>query len=657
MSDDAFVDAQLRALAEVSAAQAATLTIAILPEGGDESLDDLTEAALRAGYAVASASLGKHALNDLPEVVRALSRTLQVGRGQRPGLVPALEAFAAAHGRRSIARFDARATEVGLWGELARLARATLEATAGDLTSRRLERWLAGRRPGEIDDGPSLRVLGPATARSTLAALTRLASVLGAKGMLIVLGDGEALVDLSPARRDVAYTVLRELIDNSDGHRGLYATKVLLAGDPSLLERRHALLDHAALASRISVIEETLDEPPTPHASLIRIHPPARTPRGREDGRRRLGKRDPVPGTRLRELRALLRLGQGLPPVDALAELTLGLEAIDGRIEALFEHASDDGSVFAVMSGSYGSGKTHLLLHLEARAIEARRPVLRLSVERLDEDLGNPQRHLRRLLESAVLPMRGRPGLFERLDAWLGSETYRSRFSSALAAIAEEEGDAARLAARLVAGDELDVDAVRETLSAADLVDKPNGASYRKDAYSRLLLWLELVRRLDGCEGPVVVLDEAENLYHPGISRAERRTALRSLGFYCGGAIPRACVVLAVTPDTLERLRNEAGELLDEIEDQVTLLPQEDVAMLRRRLLRSRPLEIKRLSRADMTELAERARTLHARVRGKIADPDWDKWLPKVVAHADTPRLLLRRLIDRLEHMAFAARA
>ncbi len=34
------------------------------------------------------------------------------------------------------------------------------------------------------------------------------------------------------------------------------------------------------------------------------------------------------------------------------------------------------------------------------------------------------------------------------------------------------------------------------------------------------------------------------------------------------GALPRATVALAVTPDTLEALREEAGALLDEIEGQ-----------------------------------------------------------------------------------------
>ena len=654
MVDESFVDAQLRALDEVAVAEAATVSVVVVPERGDGPLDALADAAAAQGFAVASASLGKHGLNDLAEVVRELARSLRLGdrafggragRGdRRAGLVPALDAFVGAHGKRSLSRFDERATDAGLSGELRRLARSYVESTSGEGSGRRLERWLAGKRLGDIDTGPELRLLGPATARSALAALTRLALVLGAKGTLLLLREGEALVDLSPARRDIAYTVLRELVDNADGHGGLVATKVVVAGTPALVERRHALLEHAALATRIAALDA--EPAAAPHACLIRLdqapHP-------------KLGALDPVGANAQRELRALLRLGQGLPPVRATKDLTLGLEAIDARIDALFEHASNDGSVFAVLSGEYGSGKTHHLLHLEARALEAKRPVLRLSVERLDEDLGNPQRHLRRLLEGGIMPHRARPSLFERLDAWLDSNALRARVGSARSAHTNEEGEAARLAARWPPGAELDVDSLREVLSATDLVEKPSAPSYRRDAYARLLLWLELARRIDGCEGPVVILDEAENLYHPGISRAERRTALRSLAFYCGGAIPRACVVLAVTPATLEALREEAGELLDAIEQQVTLLPQEDVAMLRRRLLRSRPLEVKRLSRAELGELADRTRAVHARVRGKVADPEWSRWVAGVVASAETPREVLRRVVERLERLAFAA--
>jgi hypothetical protein len=651
MNARTFVDAQLRALAEVSAAELATVSVVVTEDAAP--ITALEDRAVVEGYAVAHASLAEHGLHGLAEVVRALAASVHLGsaRSRKRGIGAALDAFGDKHGKRAVEVFDERAAAQGLVGELRRLSRAYLEASTGKPAARRLERWLEGAEAGDVDAGPGLRLLGPATAKSALSALTRLFRVLGARGSLLVLAEGEALVDLSPARRDLAYTVLRELVDNADGHGGMCAAKLIVTGDARLVKRKHALYEHEALATRIATIDP--EAAPTPHATLVRLdeegllaHAQAQLPRLAEVPR--------VPEARFPHLRALIRIGQGLPPLEATSELTVGLEEVDARIDALFATSANDGSVFAVLVGEYGAGKTHHLLHLEARALREKRPVMRLAVERLDEDLGNPQRHLRRLLESTVLPLKGRSTVFGCLDAWLASQTSRRKLFDALTALAEGDGEVREHAAACLTDGAIDERALVTTLAALDLVDRPGGASYRRDAYRRLLLWLELLARVEGCEGPVVILDEAENLYRPGVSRAERRTALRSLGFYCGGAIPRACVVLAVTPDTLSSLREEAGALLDEIEEQVTLLPQEDVAMLRRRLLRARPLDVRKLDAAQRRELAERVRLLHQKVRGKANDPGWDAWLERAQRESATPRELLRRTVERLERLAFA---
>jgi hypothetical protein len=395
--------------------------------------------------------------------------------------------------------------------------------------------------------------------------------------------------------------------------------------------------------------------PPIPHQTWLSLSPP--------DPDAELPEVPEPLVTRQRnaaQLRALLRITQGLPPLEAVAELTIGMEDVDRRLRQLFETASYDGSVFAVLMGEYGAGKTHHLLHLESRALEDRRPVLRLAVERLDEDLGNPQRHLRRLVVNAVVPGRKPMSMLSVLDRWLTTAASRTRLLAALRAIAEGDTEATRAASRALestAGEELDEAAVKETLGALDLVDKPNTPSYRKDAYARLHLWLELLTRLESCEGPVIILDEAENLYRLGVSRAERRTALRSLAYYCGGAIPRATVVLAVTPETLDSLRDEAGALLDEIEEQATLLPNEDVAMLRRRLLKARPIAVTKLGREELATLAAQARALAKEVRGKHVDRGVSAFLEIAVKDCSTPRELLRRVMMREERIAWLGEA
>ena len=126
---------------------------------------------------------------------------------------------------------------------------------------------------------------------------------------------------------------------------------------------------------------------------------------------------------------------------------------------------------------------------------------------------------------------------------------------------------------------------------------------------------------------------------------AERRTALRSLAFYCGGALPRACVVLAITPDVLPELRAEAKELLDEVSEQRTLLTWEDAAMFRRRLVRARPQMVPALLDEHRELLANRLRKTHAAVRGSTRDPAWTEHLATLTAPGVTPRDIVRRTI------------
>src|SRR5262249_26257613 len=148
---------------------------------------------------------------------------------------------------------------------------------------------------------------------------------------------------------------------------------------------------------------------------------------------------------------------------------------------------------------------------------------VRLSLERLDSDLGNPQRHLRRLLEQATLHDEARTGPLDLLDRWTHDDDAASLLVESLRAIADEGGDAGSAAARALRGPPRGrARHIAGFLGAADLTAKPGGASYRHDAYCRLLLWFALLARLEGSLGPVVLIDEAENLFKSGMSPAQR---------------------------------------------------------------------------------------------------------------------------------------
>jgi hypothetical protein len=281
--------------------------------------------------------------------------------------------------------------------------------------------------------------------------------------------------------------------------------------------------------------------------------------------------------------------------------------------------------------------------------------VFRLSLERLDLDLGHPERHLRRLLDNASLPASAGDATDTPLDLlarWTRTAESVNEIVGTLATIAGNEGeaaDAARRALAIVRRSPSPGLALAAHLGALDLVSRAVSISARRDAYGRLLLWLELLERRHAAAFPVLLIDEAENLYRGGVTQAERRTALRSLSFYCGGALPRACVVLAITPDALAKLHAEAPALLEEVANQRSVLAWEDATMLCRRLERARPLDVPAFGPKECVALAARLAAVHRDARGRVADPGWDAYVASLWRAGITPREATLGIVDRLE--------
>jgi hypothetical protein len=654
------IAARAQSLEDAATTETASVAVLLGAAPEDGFVDGLESDALERGFATSTVSLREHSLHELDDLLGAAAAGLRLYdvRGSRKhGLLAALEAFAAEHGKKAEARFEEFADAEALHGALRDLAVEVLGVLGGRTASRRVKAFFDGKAI-TLSDDTELRQLSSRTAKNGMHQLTRLLRALGYRGLRLMLTDAEALADLTRVRREIAYTVLRELIDNADGHGGMMRTEILLIGTPQLVNRVGGLRAHPALASRLlgdAKVEADADVGlPQPHRTVQWIDPPQGT--RAEELAGDPPKVTPVERNRARALRAHLRLVRGLPPVEDLDKISVGMEALDAELAALFGHAAVGSSVFAILSGDYGSGKTHRLLHLESLALAEKRPVFRLSVERLDEDLGNPQRHLRRLLESGTLPGRSALGPLEQLDLWLASETKTRRLLEALEEVAELDVPGAKAALRVLRGSEegLDPDHVRRVLGALDLEVKPGAPTYRRDAYARLHLWVELLSRLEETDGPLIVLDEAENLFRAGVSRPERRTALRSLSFYCGGWIDRGVVVLAVTPDTLSILRSEASELLAEIDGQATHLPEEDVGMLRRRL-RSRPLSVARMGTEELEELADRAYQIGCRARGLRRERSREELLETFAKGAKKPREVVQRVAQHVESRAWSS--
>ncbi len=606
---------------------------------------ELTLVAHKRGFVAAHLSLDEHPIDAVDELVAALLDVVVGPSDARtPGIFRLLQIFEEKHGTRAPVAFDAACDEAGATGDLRALCQAYLETEGdGQLEIDALSRWATGHElRGKYRSFSVRGVLSVHTGQRVLGELTRILQALGYGGLSLVLSGAETIAGRTERQREKAYTLLRELVDNFDSGRGAVATRITITGGNDFFFGKHSLQSLAPLYARVAPPSDA--EPPPPHrtwTSLILepfeyVHRRAR----------------PSESARPALLRSLVRISQGLPPIDAIVSMSVGHERIDKSIDRLFHHAEIAGSVFQVLSGDYGSGKTHLLLHLAERAFSQGHPVLWLNLERMNLDLGNPARHLARVLEQSVIPVRGRPSALDCLSRWTRSPRKQRLLLAALSEIAESGVQEARAAKKALAvANEVDDPgaALEDYLSARDLSDKSAGANYRKDAYRRLLLMMQLLQVLEGVQGPVVLIDEAENLYTSGVPEAARRSALRTLSFYCSGTLPGACVILAMTPPALSELKKECKALLREAAQADSTLDLEDVELFRHRLSKLTPDEVPAFSGPMRRELAKKVRSTHQKVRGPVELEGWDETVKELVREGGPPRAMMRRLVDELE--------
>ncbi|MEM9191533.1 MAG: BREX system ATP-binding domain-containing protein [Myxococcota bacterium] len=599
-------------------------------------------------FVTSTVSLLEQGADTPDELVREILLALVPSGESRPrGILWILDTYRERHGKKAPGRFAERAAEEGADGDLTALCLAYLTPDRNpDAEAEAFDSWVNGLVPAKKYQNPSVRTpLSAKTAQRALGELTRVLQALDFAGLLLLLSEGDAIARRTERQREKSYTVLRELVDNFDGQHGAVCTRVVITGTEELFEGPHSIRTLPPLLARLDVPSDA--EPPPPHRSSTTL---IREPY--EYVHRRVAR---PPERRASALRALIRISEGLPPTEAVSSMSVGHERIERTIQRLFRHMDVAGSVFQVLVGEYGSGKTHLMLHLAERALAERRPVFWLNLERMNLDLGQPRRHLHRLLEQSELPFRGRPSVLSRAVTWTRSPAKLRMLVATLEEIAEtdsEESWAADKALRLMDAAEAEepnggAHALEKFLSATDLAQRGSGSNYRLDAYRRLLLWIDLLRRIDDCHGAVVLIDEAENLYRSPWSA--RRTALRTLAFYCGGALPSSCVVMAMTPSAFAELKKEAGRLLREADTMASTLDLEDVDLFRRRISKLQPDVVPTITRNQRLELAALVRKTHRSVRGPVDYAEWDEYVVDLVRRETSPRTIVRALVDQLE--------
>src|SRR5689334_11289025 len=296
----------------------------------------LLDRAAKRRFATAEVSLlGDRGFDALDSLVRTLVRTMGPPElpPERRGLLAHLDAFVDKHGKRSREWFESGARKEGAYGDLTEIARDYVDARVEEHHAPgRFEAWLSGTTVDREEEVPTLT---RKTAKRALAELTRLVRLLGYRGFLLVITRGETLTHLPQARRRDAYTVLRELVDNVDGGRGLVSTAVVVFGKPELFIGPRSIEALPPLTMR--VLGGASGATAAPHRVLVDLEPAepaAEWPEVR-----------PPSKDATRELRALVRASSGLPPTEGVPSLSVGYEKIDQTIERMLELSALKGSV------------------------------------------------------------------------------------------------------------------------------------------------------------------------------------------------------------------------------------------------------------------------------------------------------------------------
>ena len=235
---------------------------------------------------------------------------------------------------------------------------------------------------------------------------------------------------------------------------------------------------------------------------------------------------EPIPARR-----ALEALRAGVPNRDAVAALGSLQTAVDDRFSELLTSVTNPSRTEPVggllIGGGFGSGKSHVLQHLAARALNAGFIVSKVVISK-ETGLHDPIKVLRAAVEEAQVPGRVGPAIDEiatglqtsspeyaALYRWVHSDDapIDSRFAATLFVHEYARGDA-EFADRIVrfwAGDPLPLPDLRRRLKEAGAAGTYRLATVKeRDLAVQRFRFVSRLRTAAGFAGWVILLDEVE---------------------------------------------------------------------------------------------------------------------------------------------------
>jgi len=281
----------------------------------------------------------------------------------------------------------------------------------------------------------------------------------------------------------------------------------------------------------------------------------------------------PLDDARLAARRAIEALRSGVPNHDAVRALGAGTPAIEDRFVALLAEAHERGteplpqSGFLV-AGNFGSGKSHLLEHLQQLALERNFVVSKVVISK-ETPLYDPAKLFRAAIAAARAPGRLGPALpqvaaalqasrgerYMDFYAWVQqSRELNGRFAASLYLHDHAQGDP-ELQERVLAfwsGDPIQIGELKRALKAQgerstytfDKID-PRGLAYQRFRFAARMILAA------GYLGWVLLIDEAELIGR--YSLPQRARSYAEIGRWTGSlrteAYPGILSVFALTTD------------------------------------------------------------------------------------------------------------
>lgn len=338
---------------------------------------------------------------------------------------------------------------------------------------------------------------------------------------------------------------------------------------------------------------------------------------------------------RVEQLRAVEALRAGVPNRDVVRQLPPLQEEIERRFQALLDATSGEGEEKQLpgllLEGDFGTGKSHWIEFFEHRALEENFICSRVVVNK-ETPLHDLERVCRAAVEAAAAPGRLGPAIAEialsyraearpehhSLREWVQeSGEIDPRFAATLHLFARNSDP--ELRRRIVdewIGDAMLVSELKAALrESGEWSTTTIGRPARGAALKRLEFWSRFFIAA-GYAGWVVLIDEAEMVSRYSLRQRGRAYAhlAHLLGSVRGARLPGLAAVATITKDY-------AGEVLYGRKNDIVNIPARLVgtrdadhipaAEAGMRTIKSRTIELRPPTRAQVAETHERVRALY----------------------------------------------